>query len=171
MLAVNLHENSSEADESLIYWLQRCKCFILPLKNWDSFHSKSVFRLRFLNNLVKVYSRFIDFFWQRLRQSCSENRSKLSQKYFLYLDFFERYNYHPLVYLRQFVKTTLLLQKQPSRGILKKRCSEIMQQIYSNFIEITFWHGCSPVNLLYIFRTTFSKNTSGWLLLSVTNLN
>ena len=26
-------------------------------------------------------------------------------------------------------------------------------------------HGCSPVNLLHIFRTLFPKNTSGWLLL------
>ena len=30
--------------------------------------------------------------------------------------------------------------------------------------EITLWHRCSPVNLLYIFRTPFLKNTSGWLL-------
>ena len=45
-----------------------------------------------------------------------------------------------------------------------------MQQIYSNFIEITPRHGCSPVNSLHIFRTPFSKNTSGWLLLSVTTL-
>ena len=35
----------------------------------------------------------------------------------------------------------------------------------SNFIEITLRHGCSPVHLLYIFRTPFPKNTSGWLLL------
>ena len=28
-------------------------------------------------------------------------------------------------------------------------------------------NGCSPVNLLYIFRTPFPKNTSGGLLLSV----
>ena len=28
-----------------------------------------------------------------------------------------------------------------------------------------FRHGCSPVNLLYIFRKPFSKNTSGQLLL------
>ena len=26
-------------------------------------------------------------------------------------------------------------------------------------------HGCSPVNLLHILRTTFHKNTSGWQLL------
>ena len=33
-----------------------------------------------------------------------------------------------------------------------------------NFIEIALRHGCTPVNLLHIFRTPFSKNTSGWLL-------
>ena len=29
----------------------------------------------------------------------------------------------------------------------------------------SIYNGCSPVNLLYIFRTPFSKNTSGGLLL------
>ena len=64
-----------------------------------------------------------------------------------------------------------------------QRCSENMQQIYSktsmskcdfnkvwlqsNFIEITLWHGCFPVNLLHIFRTPFPKNTPGWLLPSL----
>ena len=51
------------------------------------------------------------------------------------------------------------ISKQPSVGVLIKRCSENMQQIYrttpnrsvisiklrSNFIEITFRHGRSPV--------------------------
>ena len=36
--------------------------------------------------------------------------------------------------------------------------------LQSNFIEITLRHGCPPVNLLHIFRTPFSKNTSGRLL-------
>ena len=37
-----------------------------------------------------------------------------------------------------------------------------MQQVYrSNFIEITLRHGCSPVNVLHIFRTHFPYNTSG----------
>ena len=31
-------------------------------------------------------------------------------------------------------------------------------------VEITLQHGCSPVNLLNIFRTPFPKNTSGRLL-------
>ena len=68
-------------------------------------------------------------------------------------------------------------QKQPSRGVLRKRCSENMPQIYrttpmpripmlSNFIEIALRHGSSPGNLLHIFRTTFPKKTSGWLLLN-----
>ena len=56
----------------------------------------------------------------------------------------------------------LLVLQNPSRGVLKKRCSENMQQIYrkhpcqsvislnllSNFIEITLRHGCSPVYFL-----------------------
>ena len=34
-----------------------------------------------------------------------------------------------------------------------------------NFIEITLCHGCSPVNLLHIFRTHFPKNNFGGLFL------
>ena len=37
----------------------------------------------------------------------------------------------------------------------------------SNFIEITIWHGCPPLNLAHIFRALFPRNTSGRLLLSV----
>ena len=41
---------------------------------------------------------------------------------------------------------------------------EVAKQFYmklqSNFTEITLRHGCSPVNLLHIFRTPFPKNTS-----------
>ena len=70
------------------------------------------------------------------------------------------------------------LQKQPSRGVIKERCSENNQQIYkktpmpkcefNNVSEqVTLWHGCSPVNLIHIFRTTFLKNTSGRLLLKL----
>ena len=62
------------------------------------------------------------------------------------------------------------IQKQPSRGVLKKRCSENMRyaaNLQENTYEITLWHGCSPVNLLHIFRTSFPKDTSGRLLLPI----
>ena len=57
-------------------------------------------------------------------------------------------------------------QKQPCRGVLKKRCSGVISiNFQSNFIEITLRHGCSPVNFLHIFRTPFPKNTPRRLLL------
>ena len=65
-----------------------------------------------------------------------------------------------------------------SPPVLRKRCSENMQQIYRGTpmskcdfskVEITFRHECSPVcshvNLLHIFRTTFPENSPGGLLL------
>ena len=44
--------------------------------------------------------------------------------------------------------------------------SVISIKLQSNFIETTLRHGCSPLNLLHIFKTLFLKNTSGWLLLN-----
>ena len=62
------------------------------------------------------------------------------------------------------------------KGVLKI-CSEftgehpcrsaISIKLQSNFIEIALQHGCSPVNLLRIFRTPFAKNNSGRLPLSL----
>ena len=62
----------------------------------------------------------------------------------------------------------LKAQKQPSRGVLRKRCSENMQQIYIRtlmpkhaehsckaFIEIILWHGCSAVNWLHMPLETY----------------
>ena len=60
------------------------------------------------------------------------------------------------------------IQKQPSSTVLGKGVLKILLQ--SNFIEITLRHECSPVNLLQIFRATFSKfstNSSGRCLLCI----
>ena len=38
-------------------------------------------------------------------------------------------------------------------------------KLLCNFIEITLQHGCSPGNLLHVFRTPFPKNTSRMMLL------
>ena len=78
------------------------------------------------------------------------------------------------------VKPTIkTLQKQPSIDVLRKRCSENMQQIYRrilmpkcnfNKVALALWHRCSLVNLLHIFRTPFPKNISERLLLNIANL-
>ena len=71
-------------------------------------------------------------------------------------------------------------QNQPYGGFLRKSVLKISSKftgkhpcrsvisikLQSKFTEITLRHGCSPVNLLHIFRTPFLKNTSGGLFLS-----
>ena len=48
--------------------------------------------------------------------------------------------------------------------------SAISVKLQSKFIEIALWNGCSPINLLHIFRTLFLKNTFGGLLLDVVDV-
>ena len=52
--------------------------------------------------------------------------------------------------------------EHPCRSAISRK--NTYAEVQSNFIEITLWHGCSPVNLLHIFRTPFLKNTCEWLL-------
>ena len=74
------------------------------------------------------------------------------------------------------------LRKQSSRGVLWKKFSENMHQIYRKTpmatcdfgkiakqlnIEITLWHKCSSVNLMHIFRTHFHSNSYEGLLLNL----
>ena len=57
------------------------------------------------------------------------------------------------------------IRKQRPRGVLRKKCFENMQQIYRRtpipmcLFEIMLRYWRSPVNLLHIFRTPFTKNT------------
>ena len=53
------------------------------------------------------------------------------------------------------------LQRYSQEKVFRKYAAKF----HCNFIEITFRHGCFPVNLLHIFRTLFPKNTSRRLLL------
>ena len=72
-------------------------------------------------------------------------------------------------------------QKQPPRGVPRKRSTENMQKIYRRTTMLKFdfnklakqlyWNRTSawlsPVNLLHIFRTPFPENTSERLLLKL----
>ena len=74
-------------------------------------------------------------------------------------------NSHPEVFL---VKGILKLCSKFTGEHLCR--SAISIKLLCNFIEIALRHGCSTVNLLHIFRTRSLKNTSGWLLLNVTEV-
>ena len=50
-------------------------------------------------------------------------------------------------------------------GILLPYQSVISMKLLCDFIEITLRHGCSPVDLLHVFRAPFHKNTYGEMLL------
>ena len=57
----------------------------------------------------------------------------------------------------------MMCQKRPPRGVPRKGCYENMQRVCGRApmpIGVTLWRGCSPVDLLHIFRTLFTKNTS-----------
>ena len=61
-------------------------------------------------------------------------------------------NRHPEVFL---VKGVL---KICSKFTGEHPCRSVISvKLLCNFIEITLRHGCSPVNLMYIFRTTFLR--------------
>ena len=67
---------------------------------------------------------------------------------------------HPEVFLEKVVLKicSKFTGEHPCRSVISIK-------LLCNFVEITVRHECSPVNLLYIFRTPFLQNTSGWLLL------
>ena len=77
---------------------------------------------------------------------------------------------------------TYLVRKQLFRGVLKKSCSENMQQIYGgtpmakcdfNKVALQLYWNCTSAwvfscKFAAFFQNTFYKNTSEWLLLLVT---
>ena len=74
---------------------------------------------------------------------------------------------HPCRSAISIISTSVMisLARQDENGFMP-HCT-VGALVQSNFIEITPRHGCSPVNLLHIFRTPFLKYTSGRLLLAI----
>ena len=76
-----------------------------------------------------------------------------------------------------FCETDFFISSHPEvflgKGVLKI-CSKftgeypcrsvISIKLLCNFVEITFRHGCPPVNFLHIFKTFFPKIFFGWML-------
>ena len=54
------------------------------------------------------------------------------------------------------------------KGVLKICSNFTGEHLWLSVVSrIALRHGCSPVNLLHIFRIPLLKNTSGWLLLNI----
>ena len=69
---------------------------------------------------------------------------------------------HPEVFLRQGVlKICIKFTGEHPCG------SVISINMLCNLFKIALRHGCSPVNLQHIFRTSFLRNNSGWLPLNL----
>ena len=98
---------------------------------------------------------------------CFTNYLNVNELFTLLLVLFKRANYllrsgHPEVFS---VKGAL---KICSKFTGEHPCQSMISiKLLCNFFEITLRHGCSPINLVHIFRTPFSKKTFGWLLLLV----
>ena len=136
--------------------MRRCR-FVLPRQNYSSEWRSQIFSLltKWRPNFIVIDSKPTFFFSEILWKSNDfHGRIQNSSKY-------QRWS------------------TQSSRGVHRIRCSVNIQQIYrrtsipkcvstklqSNFIGITFQHGCSPENLLYLTWAHFPKNGSGRLLL------
>ena len=72
---------------------------------------------------------------------------------------------HPEVFLEKGVLNicSKFTGEHPCRSVISIK-------LLCSFIETILRHGCSPLILLHIFRTTFTKNTSGRLLLRLLGL-
>ena len=75
-----------------------------------------------------------------------------------------RYDFGGIVSYKAWASTEIYMEAVLHKSSYRK----VKRQ--GNFIEIALRLGCSPVNLLLIFRTSFSKNTSVGLLLYLESL-
>ena len=140
------------------------------LKKFHKIHRKTpVLELRF-NNLPDL--RTCNFIKKRLQRKCFPvNCAKFTTAPILY-------NICQQLVLDRVLYTPMIHRSSPLEVFLKKgfwKCTANLRRttmlkcdlnkVALQFIEIAFWHGCSPVRLLHIFRTPFSKYTSAWLLL------
>ena len=133
------------------------------------FFSFSQIKLHFLGMFTEILPRAAYFVKISFNTSCKMQvivnntfLGKSDSKFVLCSQFFTN-NLQYFLMNCLFTIFIWLKQKQPFRGVLRKRCFESMQQIYRK--TPTLKHdfnkvGCSLVNLPHIFRTAFPKNTS-----------
>ena len=139
--------------------------------NYISFH-KNFLNECIFDIVLSITLQYVNFIFSGITSTC--------EKIFTSQDFFFLKNRFPHIWITLVfnILRSYFRSSHPElffvKGVLKiyskftgdhPRRSVVSINLRSNFIEITLRHGCSPVNLLHIFRTLLTKNTSERLLL------
>ena len=123
-----------------------------------------------LNIFLGIFCKFQNNNFRELFSIIHHHKSISSSQHKTYAMFFiENYKFsaktksrksHLDIFLRKGVMKicSTFTEEHPCRSVISLK-------VLCSFIEIVLRHGCSPVNLLHIFRTSFRRNTCGWLLL------
>ena len=93
---------------------------------------------------------------------------KVKESRIAVLRWYQFWNLFALVYLSLILNQLFLCVtfQYPSEPAIQRCSWEKVIWKHAYFIKIVLRHGCSPVNLLHIFRTSFFKINSGRLLLT-----
>ena len=129
--------------------MQNLKNSIRFISNWRLIKSDAVW----ISNLILVKKKFrITWIWETVRMLLWN--IKIGN-----YEYMKIRSSHPEALLKKGVLKICnkFTTAHPNRNVIS------IKLLYS-FIEILLRHGCSPLNLLHIFRTPSTKNTSGRLL-------
>ena len=107
--------------------------------------------------ILPLSIRITRFHWQSFQKGLKGFRKI---KYLTYLAIISRSSRAEVFLVKGVLKTCI---KFTGEHLCRSAISINMR---SNFIGITLQHGQSPANVIHVFRTPFTKNTSGWLLLN-----
>ena len=136
-------------NESSVYWFGGCTVYLFDRHSYSRFFcSWFLIFAFFLNPLIFIFVSYIFclliFFFAVLIPKIL---------HYLYLQLSE------VAVQKCFLEKSAL--KISSKFAGEHACrSMISLKLVWNFIEIALQHGCSPVNLLHIFRTPFPRNFS-----------
>ena len=141
-------------------------------RNWVKYSTTYIRQIEKINYNMSLYGKFWGVFFGNFSGNCQNfdlwwptrhSVSSISAYFLKFPNFLKPKQEAALQRCSWLWKD---VQQLYSKFTGKHSCrSVISKKLLCNFIKITLRYGCSPVNLLHIFRTPFYKNTYGELLL------
>ena len=138
---------------------------LLFAQRLDSYLKSSKFQSPNLLDFSSLYSFiFYHFIFCQIFSFGQVYKIFIIPAYCRFLRFIYLFLYILFTQKKGVLKTCSKFTGEPScRSVISVK----LKFIESNFMEMTLRHGCSSVNLLYIFRIPFPNNISGWLVLQI----